>query len=139
MPSAGCPSAAAAATTSSTRDAPSSIENSVCTCRCAKLDEAAKTDLGPHTVHRGCPPPVDELLQCGFEGSSLQVGAGGRALGIGLLARRETAAHLLELLARLHLLREERGLDAVEEALEPPDELGLGHPQLGFGGRALAG
>jgi hypothetical protein len=30
MPMAGCPSAAAAATTSATRAAPSSIENSVC-------------------------------------------------------------------------------------------------------------
>ena len=33
MPSAGWPSAAAAATTSPIRAAPSSIENSVCTCR----------------------------------------------------------------------------------------------------------
>ena len=33
MPTAGWPSAAALATTSPTRAAPSSIENSVCTCR----------------------------------------------------------------------------------------------------------
>ena len=33
MPTAGWPSAAAAATTSPTRAAPSSIENSVCRCR----------------------------------------------------------------------------------------------------------
>src|SRR5271168_3599657 len=43
---------------------------------------------------------------------------------------RERAAHLLKLRPRRHLLREERGLNAVEEALEPADELGLRHPQL---------
>ena len=54
-------------------------------------------------------------------------------------ARRERAAHLLELGARGHLLGVDRGLDAVEEALEPAHELGLGDPQLALGGRALLG
>jgi hypothetical protein len=47
----------------------------------------------------------------------------------------ELAAHLLELVARRHLLGEQRGLDAVEQALEPADELGLGDAQLGVAGR----
>src|SRR5438552_128590 len=50
IPSAGCPSAAAAATTSSTRDAPSSIENSVWTCRWVKLSDTCVTTL-LGTVH----------------------------------------------------------------------------------------
>ena len=44
-------------------------------------------------------------------------------------------AHLLELLLRLHLLGEQRRLDAVEEAFEPADELGLRDAQLGFARR----
>ena len=41
--------------------------------------------------------------------------------------------HLLELLAGGHLLGEQGGLDAVEQALEPADQLGLGDAQLGPG------
>jgi hypothetical protein len=37
-----------------------------------------------------------------------------------------------------HLLGEERGLDAVEQPLEPADQLGLGDPELGVGGRSRA-
>ena len=40
------------------------------------------------------------------------------------------AAHLVELLLRRRLLGEEGRLDAVEQALEPADELGLGEAQL---------
>src|SRR5204863_1977485 len=60
--------------------------------------------------------------------SSLQVRAG-RAT---TRARFEGSAlpHLLDLLLRLHLLGEERRLDAVEETLEPADELRLRDPQL---------
>ncbi len=43
--------------------------------------------------------------------------------------------HLLELLADGHLLGEQRRLDAVEQALQPADELGLGDAQLGFARR----
>ena len=43
------------------------------------------------------------------------------------------AAHLLQLLAGGHLLGEQRGLDAVEQPLEPADELGLRDAQLGLG------
>src|SRR5689334_25393179 len=44
-------------------------------------------------------------------------------------------AHLLELLLRLHLLREQRGLDAVEQALEPAHQLGLRDAELGVARR----
>ena len=47
------------------------------------------------------------------------------------LAGRELA-ELLELLAGGELLGEQGGLDAVEQPLEPADELGLGDPQLGL-------
>ena len=42
-----------------------------------------------------------------------------------------------ELLLGRHLLREERGLDALDEALEPADELGLDDPELGLGGDVI--
>ena len=45
--------------------------------------------------------------------------------------RRQRAAHLLELGPGRHLLGEQRGLDAVEQALQPAHQLGLGDPQLG--------
>ena len=64
----------------------------------------------------------------------LQVGA--RTLLLG--APGQLATHVLELLAGGHLLGEQRGLDAVEEALEPADELGLRQPQLDLGRRAVA-
>ena len=47
-------------------------------------------------------------------------------------ARRQLA-HLFELLARRDLLGEQRRLDAVEQALEPADELRLGDAQLAVG------
>ena len=43
------------------------------------------------------------------------------------------APHLVELLLRHRLLGEQRGLDAVEQAFEPADELGLREPQLRLG------
>ena len=46
-------------------------------------------------------------------------------------------AHLLQLRLRGHLLRDERGLDAVEQPFEPADELGLGDAELGVGGRLV--
>jgi hypothetical protein len=54
-------------------------------------------------------------------------------------ARWQCAAHLLELGARRHLLREQRRLDAMEEALQPTNKLGLGDPQLGLGGQLVLG
>src|SRR4029079_6548053 len=44
--------------------------------------------------------------------------------------RRQRPAHLLELRASGHLLGVDRGLDAVEQALEPADQLGLRDPEL---------
>src|SRR5690554_726625 len=127
MPSAGCPSAAAAPTTSAMRAAPSSMENSVWTWRWVNESATASAPLPNDnrvvlaTVHRG-----SKVRR------RLQVGAG--TVGRGALAgtARQLGPHLLELLARRHLLGEERGLDAVEEPLEPSDELGLGHPQFGL-------
>ena len=65
MPTAGWPSAAAAATTSSTRAAPSSIENSVCRWRWVKESPTEVSLEGqragyPQSFHRACPPTVDE-------------------------------------------------------------------------------
>src|SRR5262249_40087851 len=54
------------------------------------------------------------------------------------LERAAAAAHLLELLLRLHLLGEQRGLDAVEQALEPADELRLRNAQLALRRRVAA-
>src|SRR4051812_9375462 len=139
MPRAGCSSAAAAATTSSTRDAPSSIENSVCTWRWAKLSGTCAASLlrtsTPHpqqlstacgrsyigvisyrTTGRGPLEPPRHVLSaiaCASQARS-EVGAWSVAAGFGGLAGRELAAHVLELLAGLHLLGEQRGLDAVE-------------------------
>ena len=51
--------------------------------------------------------------------------------------RRQRPTHLLELRASGHLLGVDRGLDAVEQPLEPADQLGLGDPQLALAGRPL--
>lgn len=48
-----------------------------------------------------------------------------------------SGAQILELTPGGHLLGEEGGLYAVEQALQPPDELGLGHPQLALGGHLV--
>ena len=61
----------------------------------------------------------------------------GLAVHAGHRAGRQGAAHLLQLRAGGHLLGVDRGLDAVEEPLEPADQLGLRDPQLGLGGRGL--
>ena len=47
--------------------------------------------------------------------------------------RQGTLAHLFELRPGRHLLGEQRRLDAVEQPLEPADELGLRDPQFGVG------
>src|SRR3954468_15975108 len=59
--------------------------------------------------------------------------------GRDLHARREGAAHLLELRAGGHLRGVDRGLDAVEEPLEPAHQLRLSDPQLGVGGGLVVG
>ena len=52
----------------------------------------------------------------------------------GTRLERAPAPHLFDLALRHRLLREQRGLDAVEEAFEPADELRLRDPQLRVGG-----
>jgi hypothetical protein len=54
-------------------------------------------------------------------------------------ARRQRAAHLLELGPGRHLLGEQRGLDAVEQALQPADQLGLRDPELALTGQLVLG
>ena len=68
IPTAGWPSAAAVATTSAIRAAPSSIENSVCRCRCTnELRQGADNPLFPTwplsaTSHRGVDDPVENHI-----------------------------------------------------------------------------
>src|SRR5690606_25868810 len=79
-------------------------------------------------------------------GSQVLAGASGRVVAAavarvdGLQAGRQRAlAHLLQLGAGGHLLGEQRGLDAVEQALQPTDQLGLRDAQLGVGRHRLLG
>ena len=112
------------------------------------MGEAPGRQLDSHShPHAGSPQGVStacgELHRCDFERyrariaryvpGSEYVPAQSWPSGTGLHAGRELAPHLLELLAGRHLLGEQRGLDAVEQALEPPHQLGLGDPQLGLG------
>ena len=60
-------------------------------------------------------------------------GADLTSLGV---TRRQRAAHPGQLLLRGHLLGDQSGLDAVEQPLEPADQLRLRDPQLGVAGRA---
>src|ERR1700752_4853789 len=60
-------------------------------------------------------------------GSEVGAGGGPPVLGAG---REAPLAHLLELGPGRHLLGEERGLDALEQSLQPSHQLGLGNAQL---------
>ena len=66
-------------------------------------------------------------------------GAGRAGCGAGCAAGQRLAADVLQLGAGGHLLGEQRRLDAVEDALQPADELGLGDPQLGVRRRLALG
>src|SRR5215217_143776 len=70
---------------------------------------------------------------CGTDTKVLQVLPGPTAAlaGNAHAGRQRTLPHLLQLLARGHLLGEQRGLDAVEQAFEPADQLGLSDSQFG--------
>src|SRR6478609_5465690 len=57
----------------------------------------------------------------------------------GRRTRWQPPADLLELRPRRHLLGVDRGLDAVEEALEPADQLRLRDPELGVGRYGVLG
>lgn len=71
--------------------------------------------------------------------------AGGRILlpstGIGTLQPcwQRSLAHLFQLLSCRHLLGEQGGLDAVEQAFQPADQLSLGDPQFGIRGCRIFG
>ncbi len=74
-------------------------------------------------------------LPCSSPGTVRLTGLAGLA-GLPVVGHhpgRQRPAHLLELGAGRHLLGVDRGLDAVEQALEPADQLGLGDPELGLG------
>jgi hypothetical protein len=86
---------------------------------------------------RGRPPPMPGQVL-------LQVGPGGarllrRLVRYGHHAGRQRPAHLLQLGSRRHLLREQGGLDAVEQALQPADQLRLRDPDLGLAGQLVVG
>src|SRR5699024_6612463 len=52
---------------------------------------------------------------------------------------RKLPAHRFELVLREHLLGHERGLDPVEQALQPADELRMRDPDLRLGGSLREG
>src|SRR5690606_19048514 len=54
-------------------------------------------------------------------------------------ALHQLTPHPLELLAGRHLLGDQRRLDPVEQALEPADQLRLGHAELDLGGHRALG
>src|SRR2546430_9114811 len=66
-----------------------------------------------------------------FGPAALEV-AGGGALEPAAGPRGQAAAHPVELRTCLHLLCPQRRLNALEEPLEPTEELGLGDSDLGF-------
>ena len=90
---------------------------------------AGPARLSPVRGQRYMPP--DSPGRCGSAAA-----CGSSTAGCPPTPGGQRAAHLLELRPRGHLLGVDRGLDAVEEALEPADQLGLGDPQLGVGRRA---
>ena len=97
--------------------------------------------LGPAAVVRGLrrrPLAALEVHPAGVAGLGRLVWSC-PAAAAGRPSPRQAAADLLELGAGGHLLGVDRGLDAVEEALEPADQLGLGDPQLALGGRLVLG
>lgn len=121
MPIAGCPSCTALATNSSSRDAPSSIENSVWTWRCVKESAMKMLSL----LSSSYSVVILEPTRCSRR--LLEVGAG----TLGLLARDDWSASertllLAHLSLRHGLLHHHRGLDSMEQPFEPADELGLG-------------
>src|SRR5215213_5304993 len=77
MPTAGCPSAAAVATTSPMRAAPSSIENSVCRWRCTNDLANATAPRSSPTLSTSHPQAVDESHGC--SSTTLARAAGGRS------------------------------------------------------------
>src|SRR5262245_42312674 len=74
-----------------------------------------------------------------FRGAVSEVLAGAGALGPAGAGRQATLPHLRELAAGLsfHLLGEHGGLDALEEPLQPTDELRLRDADLGLGRRVV--
>ncbi len=101
--------------------------------------EAGRTTTGKFTAAAAW---LEQIRSGGPGNPLLQVGARGALLRVLLgrhHARRQRSAHLLQLRPRGHLLREQGGLDAVEQALEPADELRLSDPQLGLARNLLFG
>ena len=95
-----------------------------------------RDDMGQTLLH-GEPAPGDHLEVRAVVAARAR-SSPSCAPGSGRAGDR-AAAHLLELRARRHLLGEQRGLDAVEEPLEPADQLRLGDPQLGLAGHGIVG
>src|SRR5687767_6698779 len=70
IPRAGWPSAAAAATTSSTRDAPSSIEYSVCTWQWQKLPSTGPPQRSVHTLWTNYTAGIRQYMTAAGPGSA---------------------------------------------------------------------
>lgn len=68
-------------------------------------------------------------------GSEVRPGAGRALLGWLLAWWQPALAEFVQLRSGGHLLSEKSGLDAVEQAFQPADELSLGNPQLRFARR----
>ena len=88
---------------------------------------------------RGCSGPCStsddqglEVLTCAVLASLLTDDSGRNADTRTDLAGERPSPHLFQLRPSRHLLREQRGLDAMEEALEPADQLSLRDSQLGL-------
>ena len=78
----------------------------------------------------------DELAAFLQVDTGTAIGVRGSALG-SHPGRQLPPTHALELLLSGHLLREQRGLDALDQPFEPPHQLGLGHLELGGAGDVL--
>ena len=155
IPRAGCPSATAAWTRSLTRAAPSSIENSVWVCRWVNdrvangllpsSDGGCRDAVSPGVLHRvwtsysQCHSDDSATGRPGgpIRGWSAQGGSeiGARAAHVlGWRLGEGSLAHLVQLGPGRHLLGHQDSLVAVEQALQPPDQLGVGDPELGIRG-----
>ncbi len=106
-----------------------------------RLTGRRPSEQGPPRGWRG--GPLSSIGRAGR--SEVRTRAGGarvaEVLGfvVAAHARRQGAPHLLQLGAGRHLLGEQRGLDAVEESLQPAHQLGLRDAQFGLAGHGAVG
>ena len=117
------------------RDRAQLVERGVEPCRVGPLGLLRGRVLAPASRRPGL--EAEERAVARLGGSVVLTGTrSARPAGHAHRAGLERAAtpHLFDLPLRHRLLREQRGLDAVEQAFEPADELRLREPQLRVGG-----